>query len=91
MFFLHLSKERTPVVSTTLFVSGAGRSAKVAEGQTDGRASAREMSGMKYQMIGCFSKSPRKAGLSDLQDFFFALIQFILSSRQRSPSPSENH
>jgi hypothetical protein len=51
MFFLHLSKERTPIASTILYVSGAGRSAKVAEGQTDGRASAREMSGMKYRLF----------------------------------------
>ena len=38
------------------------------------------MSSMKYQIIGFFSKSPRKSGFSDSQDFFFALIQFILSS-----------
>jgi len=58
----------------------------VAKGQTDGRASARETSGMKYQLIGFFSKSPRKFGLSDSQDLFFTLIQFILSSRKKSPS-----
>jgi hypothetical protein len=91
MFLLHLSKERTPIASTILFVSAASRSAKVARGQTNGRASAREMSGMKYQLIGFLSDSPRKSRLSDSQDFFFALIQFILSSCQKSPSPSQNH
>jgi hypothetical protein len=91
MFFLHRSKERTPVASTIPFVPAADWSAKVAKGQTDGRGNAPEMSGMKYQLIGFFSKSPRKSGFSDLQDFFFALIQFILSSCQKSPSPSQNH
>jgi hypothetical protein len=28
----------------------------------------------------------RKSGFSDSEDFFFALIQFILSSCQKSPS-----
>jgi hypothetical protein len=83
MFFLHHAKEGTPIASTILFVSGAGWSAKVAKGQADGRASARETSGMEYPLIGCFSKSPRKSRFSDSQDFFFALIQFILSSCQK--------
>jgi hypothetical protein len=78
MFFLDHSKERTPIASTILYVSGAGRSANVAKGQTDDRGSALEMSGMKCGLFGSLSDSPRKSGFSDSQDFFFALIQFIL-------------
>jgi len=78
MFFLHLSRERTSIASTIAFVPAVGWLAKVPKGQTDGRGSAPEMSGMKYQLIGFFSKSPRKSRFSDSQDFFFALIQFIV-------------
>jgi hypothetical protein len=77
-FFFPLSKERAPTVSTIRFVPAAGRSAKVAKGQTDGRGSAPEMSGMKYRLFEFLADSSRKSGLSDLQDFSFPLIQFIL-------------
>jgi hypothetical protein len=78
MFFLYPSKERTPIASTIPSVPASGRSAKVAKGQADGRGRTPEMSGMKHQLIGFFSKSPGKSGFSDSQDFSFPLIQFIL-------------
>jgi formylmethanofuran dehydrogenase subunit D len=51
IFFLHLSKERTPIASTIIFVPAVGWLAKVAKGQTDGCGSAPEMSGMKYRLF----------------------------------------
>jgi hypothetical protein len=72
MFFLHHSKERAPIASTILYVSGAGRSGKLAKGQTDGHGSAPEMFGMKYRLFGFLSDLPSKSRLSDLQDFSFS-------------------